>query len=69
MTKWLKEIKKKFGVRVIKVKIASTTLQKAEKSTHNLLPTIQAKTFKILMSLCLKTKDLKIRWFPRHLVT
>lgn len=45
MTKWLKEIKKKFGVRVIKVKIASTTLQKAEKSTHNLLPTIQAKTY------------------------
>jgi len=45
MTKWLKEIKKKFGVHVIKVKIASTTLQKSEKSTHNLLPTIQAKTY------------------------
>ena len=37
MTKWLKEIKKKFGVHVIKIKIASTTLQKPEKSTHDVL--------------------------------
>lgn len=37
MTQWLKEIKKKFGVHVIKFKIASTTLQKPEKSTHDVL--------------------------------
>lgn len=37
MTKWLKEIKKKFGVHVIEVKTAFTTLQKPEKSTHDVL--------------------------------
>lgn len=37
MTQWLKEIKKKFGVHVINFKIASTTLQKPEKSTHDVL--------------------------------